>query len=85
MFALALYVTFAVVMREIDLFHVLLVVLTAAVLIITVVLAAAGVSMPVCLLVLALAPLVTVVGYETEGHRHVADIVERIRTSDTAP
>jgi hypothetical protein len=37
--------------------------------------------MPVCLLVLTLAPLVTVVGYETVGHRHVAEIVDRIRAS----
>ena len=34
------------------------------------VLAAAGVGMPWCLLVLALAPWVTVVGYELRGHEH---------------
>ena len=35
-------------------------------------------SVAVCLLVLALAPVVTVVGYETLGHRHLADAVERL-------
>jgi hypothetical protein len=28
--------------------------------------------------VLALAPAVTVVGYETLGHRHMAEVVERL-------
>ena len=36
-------------------------------------LAAAGISMANCLLVVTLAPMVTVVGYETLGHRHAAD------------
>ena len=41
-------------------------------------LAAAGVSMAICLIVLTCAPAVTVVGYETVGHRHVADALERL-------
>jgi len=32
----------------------------------------------VCLVVLAFAPVVTVVGYETLGQRHVADALERL-------
>jgi hypothetical protein len=39
---------------------------------------AAGVGVPVCLLVVALAPVVTVVGYETLGHQHLADAVRRL-------
>ena len=35
-------------------------------------------SMAVCLVVLTLAPAVTVVGYETIGHRHMADAIERL-------
>jgi hypothetical protein len=42
------------------------------------VLAAAGASIATCLVVLALAPAVTVVGYETLGHRHLADALERL-------
>ena len=41
------------------------------------VLAANGVSMAVCLLVLGGAPLVTVVGYELLGHRHLAAALAR--------
>jgi hypothetical protein len=41
-------------------------------------LAATGVSMPVCLVVLTFAPAVTIVGYETIGHRHMADAIERV-------
>ena len=47
-------------------------------LVLSVVLAAAGVDMTVCLLVLTLAPFVTVVGYETLGHRHIAAALERL-------
>ena len=43
-----------------------------------VVLAAAGVSVPVSLLVVMLAPAVTVVGYETLGHRHMSDAMGRL-------
>jgi hypothetical protein len=32
----------------------------------------------VSLLVLALAPAVTVVGYETLGHRHMSDALQRL-------
>jgi hypothetical protein len=40
-----------------------------------------------CLLVVTLAPMVTVVGYETLGHRHAADAVARslAEASDTRP
>jgi hypothetical protein len=44
-----------------------------------VVVAAAGVGVPVCLIVVALAPVVTVVGYETVGHRHTADALRQLR------
>ena len=38
-----------------------------------------GVGVAACLLVLMFAPVVTVVGYETLGHRHVAEALERLR------
>jgi hypothetical protein len=40
-------------------------------------LAAAGISMANCLLVVTLAPMVTVVGYETLGHRHASEAIAR--------
>ena len=69
-FVLMLYVLWTALMRRRDPLHVGLLLGTAAVLVIAVVLAEAGASMAWCLVVLALAPLVTIVGYETLGHRH---------------
>ena len=65
-------------MRAHDPFHLGLIATTTALLILSVTLAAAGASIAVCLVVLALAPVVTVVGYETLGHRHMADALDRL-------
>ena len=78
-YAVALYAVYSLVMREADPFHIWLLVGTGAVLITSVVLATAGVSMPVCLIVLMFAPVVTVVGFELVGHRHLAAALERIQ------
>jgi low temperature requirement protein LtrA len=72
------YALYSVLMRARDPFHLGLLAGTTAILILSVVLAAAGVSISVCLVVLTLAPAVTVVGYETLGHRHIAEAVERL-------
>ena len=42
-----------------------------------VIMAAAGAPIAACLLVLTLAPAVTVVGYEFVGHRHRAEMLAR--------
>ncbi|WP_036436640.1 low temperature requirement protein A [Mycobacterium sp. URHB0044] len=68
-----IYLLYALMVRTRDLFHVLLIVLTAAVLGAAVLLALAGVPMAVCLLVATLAPVVSVVGFEVLGHRHIAE------------
>jgi low temperature requirement protein LtrA len=72
------YALYSVLMRAHDPFHVGLVAGTTALLVLSVVLAAAGVSVAACLVVLAVAPTVTVVGYEILGHRHMADALERL-------
>jgi len=77
-YVFTLYAVYSLLMREADPFHIGLLVGTALVLLLTVVLATAGASVTVCLLVLMLAPIVTVVGYETIGHRHVAKALERL-------
>lgn len=77
-FALVLYLLYNLFMRVIDPFHILLVALTAALLIASVVMAAAGVPVAWCLLVVALAPVVTIVGYEAVGHRHLADHLDAL-------
>ncbi|UVK39525.1 low temperature requirement protein A [Mesorhizobium sp. AR10] len=56
-----------------DPFHVWLLIATAAVVAAAVFAALAGVDMTVCLVILMLAPAVTVVGYELLGHRHQAE------------
>ena len=72
------YVVYAVMTRTVQRFHLLLLAGTAAVLGLAVALAANGVSMANCLLVVTLAPVVTVVGYELVGHRHVAQAVSSV-------
>jgi low temperature requirement protein LtrA len=71
------YLLYSGLFADFDAFHILLGALTAAVLVAAPLLAAAGVSMSVCLLVVMLAPVVTVVGYEVHGYRHVAVALER--------
>jgi low temperature requirement protein LtrA len=72
------YALYSVLFQARDPFHLYLLAGMAALLVLAVVLAATGVEVAICLLVLALAPAVTVVGYETLGHRHLADVVERL-------
>ena len=72
-----IYWLYNTLLADIDPFHALLMVVTALVLVTGPLLAAAGVSMAVCLLVVMLAPAVTVIGYEMRGHRHIANALER--------
>ncbi len=78
-FVLMLYGLWTTLMRRRDPFHIGLLLGTTAVLVLAVVLAEAGVSMAWCLVVLALAPVVTVVGYETLGHRHQEDSLTQMK------
>jgi low temperature requirement protein LtrA len=77
-YAAVFYVLYSLLMRTFDPFHLGLVAGTMAIVVGSVVLAAAGVGIAACLVVLALAPAVTVVGYETAGHRHMAEAVEQL-------
>jgi low temperature requirement protein LtrA len=77
-YGLAFYFIYSAVVRTADPFHVGLIAGTAALLLLAILLASAGVDVSICLLVLALAPAVTVVGYETLGHRHMAEALERM-------
>ncbi len=58
-------------------FHLTLLAGTVAVLVLAVLFATIGAAMAVCLVLLMLAPLVTVIGYETIGHRHMLIAVQR--------
>ena len=76
-YLVAFYLLYSGLFHDFDAFHVVLLALTAVVLVAGPLLAASGVSMAVCLLVVMLAPAVTVVGYEMRGHRHIAEALER--------
>jgi low temperature requirement protein LtrA len=70
-FVFALFGLYTYLVHAGDPFHIALLVGTTAVLALAVLLASAGLPMAVCLVVLMLAPVVTVLGYETVGHRHL--------------
>ena len=76
-FAFALFALYAYLVRSGDPFHGVLLAGTAAILALAGLLAFVGLPMAVCLIVLMLAPLVTVVGYETVGHRHLSAALNR--------
>lgn len=76
-YLLMVYALYAYMLRSRDAVHIILIALTALILAASVGMAAAGVSLTHCLMVLTLAPIVTVIGYETIGHRHAAVALAR--------
>jgi low temperature requirement protein LtrA len=73
-----LYALYALLTRTLDPFHLLLVLGSAAVLAVGVAMVASGASLTWSLLVVALTPWVTVVGYETVGYRHNEDVMSSL-------
>jgi low temperature requirement protein LtrA len=73
----SIYALYAYLVGEFDRFHIWLLLGTAAVVGAAIVAAAAGVGMAVCLVILMIAPAVSVVGYEILGHRHQAEVLEK--------
>ena len=78
-YMLGLYALYTWLMPAVDRFHIVLIALTVPFFAGPLLMAAAGASMPLCLVVLSLAPWVTVVGYELRGHEHNARMLERLR------
>ncbi|CAN5690256.1 low temperature requirement protein A [soil metagenome] len=76
------FLLYLILTDSLDPFHLLLITGTAVVLAAAVALAAAGVTMAVCLVVVMLAPVVTVVGFEVRGHRHADHAVTRAASLD---
>jgi low temperature requirement protein LtrA len=74
-YVLGIFLLYAYLSGTIDPFHYMLVALSIAVLGASVAMAGAGVSIEWCLLVVALVPWVTVLGYELVGHRHNAQVL----------
>ena len=76
-YVLTLFALYSFLVRAVDSFHLALLAGTAALLVLPVMLATIGAPMAVGLVVLMLAPLVPVIGYETLGYRHMAIAVQR--------
>jgi low temperature requirement protein LtrA len=77
-FLVALFSTYAVLVRDLDAFHFLLLAAAIAALVVAVLLAGAGVGFDISLLVACLAPAVVIVGFETLGQRHQAAVLDRM-------
>ena len=71
-YMLGVYWLYGVLYGEIHRFHMLLLAMTMAVLVAAPLLAATGLSMALCLLVVMVAPAISVIGYEVRGYRHVS-------------
>lgn len=78
-FLASVYSIYAYLVEEFDRFHIWLLAGTAVVIALAIVAAAFGLSMSVCLLILMLAPVVTIVGYETRGHKHQMEVLSQNR------
>lgn len=61
--------------RRFDLLHVWLLIATGVVIATSIISAILGMNIVVCLVILMLAPIITVVGYEVLGHRHQGEML----------
>jgi low temperature requirement protein LtrA len=69
----SIYALYTYLLDRFDPFHAWLLIATVAVAALAVIAALAGADMAVCLVILMLAPAVTIAGYEMLGHRHQAE------------
>lgn len=70
---LSIYALYYHLLRRFDALHLWLLIVTGGVMTLAVLAALSGVDMAICLVIVTLAPAVTVVGYEIQGHRHEAE------------
>jgi low temperature requirement protein LtrA len=64
------YALYYYLVRRSDRLHIWLLVATSATVAMSITAAAAGLNMAICLMILMVAPSVTIIGYEVSGHRH---------------
>lgn len=76
-FMIMLYFMYAYLIHEFDRFHIWLLSGTVLVIAAGITAACLGVSMPICLLIITLAPVVTIIGYEIVGHAHQKEALSR--------
>ena len=79
LYLLMVYLLHTLLLSAADRFHLLLICLTLAVLAAAAAMSAAGVPIAICLLVVMLAPFVTVLGYEAIGPRHQQQILKDLQ------
>ena len=72
-----IYLIYYYLVRQFDVLHVWLLSGTGVMVALAIIAALSGVGMASCLIILMLAPVVTVVGYEIRGHRHQADALAK--------
>jgi imidazoleglycerol-phosphate dehydratase len=77
-YVVGIFVLYAFLTRTLDRFHLWLMAATTGPRAAPLAMAAAGASMPWCLVVLSLSPWVTVVGYELRGHEHNRRVLEQL-------
>lgn len=73
LFLALIYAFYAYLVDAFDRFHIWLLLGTLLVAAAAIAAAYLGVSMPICLVILMLAPVVTIIGYETRGHKFQAE------------
>ncbi|WP_197220584.1 MULTISPECIES: low temperature requirement protein A [Bacteria] len=72
-FLTALFLLYGMLLRQVDTLHIGLAVGAIIALVAAVALVAAGTDIAIGIIVVVLAPVIVIVGYETVGHRHQAD------------
>lgn len=80
LFTAGLFAVYSLLMARFDPFHTLLFAGSIVMLVAAVLAVGAGASLGVALLVVAAAPLVVIIGYETVGHRHQATALAEDQT-----
>ncbi|MER7797712.1 low temperature requirement protein A [Microbacterium sp. NPDC096154] len=78
LFIVGLFTVYTVLLARFDPFHVVLTAGSVAALIASLIAVAAGASLSAGIAIVALAPAVVIVGYETIGHRHQAEALTRL-------
>ncbi len=73
----SIYALYGYLVGEFDRFFILLLSGTLVVVASAIAAAALGLSMPLCLIILMLAPIVTIIGYETRGHERQAAMLSQ--------
>lgn len=73
----SIYAVYTFLVRRFDPFHAWLLGGTAGVVALAAIAAMAGIDMAICLIILTLAPTVTIVGYEVLGHHHEAEVLAK--------